>query len=56
MINSFESNAEKTVWTCSLKADPFLKKCCKWNVVNILSYFLILLHSPDILGFPWLSR
>ena len=25
-----------------------LKKCCKWNIVNILC-FEILFHNPDIL-------
>ena len=28
---------------------PFLKKWWRWNVVNISSYCLILLHNPDIL-------
>ena len=31
--------------TSSLKTDPFLKKCCKWDVVNLLSFFFILLYS-----------
>ena len=41
--------ASSDIRTCYLKIDPFFKKSCKWNVVNILSYFLVLLHNPDIL-------